>query len=215
MSSVAKCTVNKLRMLTVGIATTVLVGSGMSASYADSTPAPDCTIDAGKTCQLVFTDTSRVSTWTVPNWVTSIDLTIQGGVGGPGGSSVPSLSPVVDPFFAQVVSGALSVTAGSTLEIAPGSGGGLDPSGIANAGINPMRDYDGGAGIDRVVGGGAASVVSVDGSTYVVGGTAGASRRFAKHAPNGTSSNGADAIGIPGYKQVMQYFGDSRIAERR
>ena len=45
MSPFVNHAVNKLRVLTVGIATTVLVGSGMAASYADSNPAVDCTVE--------------------------------------------------------------------------------------------------------------------------------------------------------------------------
>jgi titin len=165
---------------------------GMASAQAAPVVTPDCSVDAGTICRVIFDDANSVQNWQVPGWVRTINMTIAGGVGGPSGSDLPASSSVIEPFYSLYATGDLTVDPNSTIQIGIGAGGTVDAGGQ-----NPQGDYSGGDAIAGIVGGGgAATTVDVSGTRYVVAGTAGASRRFLSHIASAFGTQGAAATGV-------------------
>ena len=128
--------------------------------------------------------TGSTQTFTVPDGVTSIEVTLQGGQGGRGGGD--SQGSPTPGGYQGVVTGTIAVTPGQQLTIAVGGGGGTGASSVTgigggSAGLNPLAGYDGArggnagnAGSSGAGGGsGAATVLIVDGAPIVAGGAGG------------------------------------------
>lgn len=142
------------------------------------------TVDAASTISRTFGYTGSTQTFTVPDGVTSIEVTLQGGQGGRGGGD--SQGSPTPGGYQGVVTGTVTVTPGQELTVAVGSGGGtgassVTDSGGGSAGLNPLSGYDGArggnagnAGSSGAGGGsGAATVLLVDGTPIVAGGAGG------------------------------------------
>jgi len=127
--------------------------------------------------------TGGTETFTVPDGVTSMTVTLKGGQGGLGGGD--SQGSPMPGGYQGVVTGVVSVTPGDMITVAVGSGGGWGQSSRGSAyggypGNNPLPGYDGAyggiagpAGSSGGGGGsGAASVLQI-GTTNIVAGGAG------------------------------------------
>jgi len=154
---------------------------GLQASFAAVVPTPDCTLAGGNTCQVVFTETSSIYNWTVPSNVSSVHVVALGGTGGAAGPDADSAGGTVTKALQMQFDS--TVTPGTTVVIANGSGGSSSTTSFgASGGRNPLGDYAGGAGASQGLtgssggggGGGAATVVGIGALNYVVAGTGGA-----------------------------------------
>lgn len=142
------------------------------------------TVDAASTITNTFGYTGSTQTFTVPDGVTSIEVTLQGAQGGRGGGD--SQGSPTPGGYQGVVTGTIVVTPGQEITVAVGGGGGTGASSVNNtgggaAGQNPLTGYDGArggnagnAGSSGAGGGsGAATVLIVDGTPIVAGGAGG------------------------------------------
>ncbi|MBN9606390.1 MAG: fibronectin type III domain-containing protein [Actinomycetales bacterium] len=154
---------------------------------------PAFTSAAPTVVRQTFGYTGSTATFTVPDGVSALTITVVGAEGGNGGADATPAPP--PGGYRGVVTGTITVTPGQNLTVAVGSGGATGASrtnsgGSARAtgGNNPLAGYDGGlggaAGANGSSGfggaGGAASVVMV-GSTPIVaagGGGNGGSGQF-------------------------------------
>ena len=128
--------------------------------------------------------TGETDTFTVPDGVTSMTVTLKGGQGGLGGRD--SQGSPIPGGYQGVVTGVIAVTPGDVVTVAVGGGGGEGESSAGNAyggypGDNPLSGYDGAfggvAGPEGSSGGGggsgAASVLQIGNSQIVAGGAGG------------------------------------------
>ncbi|MDW3216510.1 MAG: fibronectin type III domain-containing protein [Ilumatobacteraceae bacterium] len=142
------------------------------------------TVDAASTITNTFGYTGSTQTFTVPDGVTSIEVTLQGAQGGRGGGD--SQGSPTPGGYQGVVTGTIAVTPGQEITVAVGGGGGTGASSVNNTGggspgLNPLEGYDGSrggnagnAGSSGAGGGsGAATVLIVDGTPIVAGGAGG------------------------------------------
>ncbi len=145
---------------------------------------PSPTVDAASEISNTFNYTGSTQIFTVPDGVTSIEVTLQGAQGGRGGGD--SQGSPTPGGYQGVVTGTIAVTPGQELTVAVGGGGGTGASSVNNtgggsAGSNPLDGYDGAvggnagnAGSSGAGGGsGAATVLIVDGTPIVAGGAGG------------------------------------------
>ncbi len=141
-------------------------------------------VEAASEISNTYNYTGSTQTFTVPDGVTSIEVTLQGGQGGRGGGD--SQGSPTPGGYQGVVTGTIAVTPGQELTVAVGGGGGtgassVTDSGGGSAGLNPLSGYDGArggnagnAGSSGAGGGsGAATVLLVDGTPIVAGGAGG------------------------------------------
>jgi titin len=139
---------------------------------------------ASTTLSQTFNYTGSTQTFTVPDGVTSLTVTLTGGQGGRGGGD--SQGSPTPGGYRGVVTGTIDVTPGQVLTVAVGGGGGTGTSSQGSApggsaGQNPLAGYDGAvggvagpAGSSGGGGGsGAATVLRVDGVDIVAGGAGG------------------------------------------
>jgi titin len=139
---------------------------------------------ASSTLSQTFNYTGSTQTFTVPDGVTSLTVTLTGGQGGRGGGD--SQGSPTPGGYRGVVTGTIDVTPGQVLTVAVGGGGGTGTSSQGSApggsaGLNPLEGYDGAvggtagpAGSSGGGGGsGAATVLRVDGVDIVAGGAGG------------------------------------------
>lgn len=139
---------------------------------------------ASTTLSQTFNYTGSTQTFTVPDGVTSLTVTLTGGQGGRGGGD--SQGSPTPGGYRGVVTGTIDVTPGQELTVAVGGGGGTGTSSQGSApggsaGQNPLAGYDGAvggvagpAGSSGGGGGsGAATVLRIDGVDIVAGGAGG------------------------------------------
>ncbi len=142
------------------------------------------TVDAASEITNTYNYTGSTQTFTVPEGVTSIEVTLTGGQGGLGGGD--SQGSPTPGGYQGVVTGTMAVTPGQAITVAVGGGGGtgrssVNSTGGGTAGLNPLSGYDGAvggnagnAGSSGAGGGsGAATVLVVAGTQIVAGGAGG------------------------------------------
>ncbi|MDQ1425594.1 MAG: hypothetical protein QOD72_3092, partial [Acidimicrobiaceae bacterium] len=141
-------------------------------------------VAASSVISTTYNYTGATDTFTVPDGVTSMTVTLKGGQGGLGGRD--SQGAPIPGGYQGVVTGVVTVTPGDVITIAVGGGGGEGWSSAGNApggyaGRNPISAYDGAvggrAGYDGSSGGGggsgAASVLLFGKAEIVAGGAGG------------------------------------------
>ncbi|MEI2699020.1 MAG: hypothetical protein V9E94_11985 [Microthrixaceae bacterium] len=104
---------------------------------------------AANTVSQTFSYTGSTQTFTVPDGVSALTVTLTGGQGGRGGGD--SQGSPTPGGYRGVVTGTIDVTPGQQLTLAVGGGGGtgVSSSGSAaggSAGLNPLSGYDGAVG---------------------------------------------------------------------
>ena len=104
---------------------------------------------AANTVSQTFIYTGSTQTFTVPDGVSALTVTLTGGQGGRGGGD--SQGSPTPGGYRGVVTGTIDVTPGQQLTLAVGGGGGtgVSSSGSAaggSAGLNPLSGYDGAVG---------------------------------------------------------------------
>ncbi|MEO5744867.1 MAG: fibronectin type III domain-containing protein, partial [Terracoccus sp.] len=217
---------NKPRRAVAGVVA-VLLGTGVvgAGEIAGSQAA---FADGPTTVSQTFDYTGATDTFTVPDGITQITVTMTGGQGGRGGTD--SAGPSPEGGYQGLVTGTMTVTPGQVLTIATGSGGeggtggaGYNSPtyfevGAAVGGSNPVSGYGGGnggvAGYDGSSGyggaGGAASVITTGSSTIVAGGSGGAggSGQFPPtvgHVPYSTFTARSDTTSGTGRNGISVY----------
>ena len=167
-----------------------------------------------ETVTTVFNYTGSTQTFTVPDGVSSISVTMYGGQGGIGGGDSQG-SPTPGGYRGAVI-GSIDVTPGQVITVAVGGGGGEGTSSEGRApggtaGLNPLTGYDGAVGgiagpegsSGGGGGGGGATVLRIGNSDIVAGGAGGnggngqflpivGRRAYDTHTPRSdtTSTNG-------------------------
>lgn len=139
---------------------------------------------AAETITRTFSYTGSAQTFTVPDGVSSLTVTLNGGQGGRGGGD--SQGQPTPGGYRGVVSGTIDVTGGQEILVAVGGGGGTGTSSRGSApgggaGLNPLDGYDGAvggtagpAGSSGGGGGsGAATVLRIDDTDIVAAGAGG------------------------------------------
>lgn len=142
------------------------------------------TAHAATTVTTTYGYTGTNQTFTVPDGVSSLTITLKGGQGGLGGGD--SQGSPTPGGYQGVVTGTIAVTPGQVLTIAVGGGGGTGTSSAGSApggtaGQNPLAGYDGAVGgvagpegsSGGGGGGGAATVLQVGAVDVVAGGAGG------------------------------------------
>jgi hypothetical protein len=173
-----------LKRPTILLAVAIAAIAGVVPAWAD--PGPSIVTQT-------YGYTGETTTFTVPDGITQLTLTLAGGEGGRGGTD--SAGPSPEGGYQGVVTGTISVTPGQVLTIAVGQGGATgdgstagidDPDfytwGAAAGGQNPLGSYRGGNGgvagfqgsSGDAGGGGAATVITTADATIVAGGAGGA-----------------------------------------
>ena len=131
------------------------------ANAVSSNPTPDCS--AGSTCTITFAYSGDYYAWTLPNGITSIDVSLSGAQGGSGSSPGGK---------GGVVAGTLSVSPGATIYVYVGGQNGWNGGGSGGTG-GPVsyNSSSGGGASDIRIGGTALTDRKV-----VAGGGGGAGR---------------------------------------
>jgi hypothetical protein len=206
-----------LKRPTILVAVAIVAIAGVVPAWAD--PGPSIVTQT-------YGYTGETTTFTVPDGITQLTLTLAGGEGGRGGTDSSGPSP--EGGYQGVVTGTISVTPGQVLTIAVGQGGATGDGstagsnnpdfytwGAAAGGQNPLGSYRGGNGgvagfqgsSGDAGGGGAATVITTADATIVAGraGGAGGSGQYEPtlgRVPYSTFSARTDTVSTDGQEGI-------------
>ena len=168
---------HRTRIVVAAAASAMLLVAGTLTPLLESA-------EASTTVTTTYSYTGSTQTFTVPDGVSTLSVTLLGGQGGLGGGD--SQGSPIPGGYQGLVTGTVDVTPGQVVTIAVGGGGGTGVSSRGSAaggagGQNPLDGYDGAAGGTAGPegssggggGSGAATVLRVDGVDLVAGGAGG------------------------------------------